>query len=469
METRKRLNIGCSDFKNIIENDNYFIDKSLFIEEVINAEKSVLLLPRPRRFGKTLNLSMLRYFFNINEPENENLFKGLKIWKSEQEIKAHRGKYPVVYLSFKDAKKNTWQGTYQHIVAEIGYAYKQHLYLLKDKLLQEFEKEKFNDILFERASEVTYEDSLKLLIEYLHRYHKQKVVILIDEYDTPIQAGYNKFYEDVIPFMRNLMSGAMKDNSNIYKGIITGILRVSRESIFTGMNNLSVHSVTDFDFSDKFGFVENEVKQILSDFNLLDKFEQVKKWYNGYNIGETTDIYNPWSILNYVTRSREGFKPYWVNTSSDELLREQLKGQDANDIREKIYTLIRKETIDKKLYENFVFPNLGVNTELIWTLLVFSGYLTFDKKLSVDEYSLRIPNNEISFVFKNIIIDWLNLDVKIKQSLLIETTKQLINNEIEKFQKGFKKIIGDVETWHATSLHTKGEPENVYQSYVSVC
>jgi len=204
----------------------------------------------------------------------------------------------------------------------------------------------------------------------------------------------------------------------------------------------------------------------LSDFHLSDNYEQVKKWYDGYIFGETANVYNPWSILNYVTRHWEGFKAFWANTSSDELLREQLKAQDANDIREQIFKLINNEVIDEFFDETFVFSNLGANTELLWTLLHFSGYLTVDKELSITDYSLRIPNYEISFVFRKIIMDWLNLDVKIKQSLLIDTTKHLTNNDIGKFEKGFKKIIGDIETWLATSLHTNDEPENIYQSYV---
>jgi len=462
METRKRLNIGCSDFKDIIENNNYFIDKSLFIEEVINSEKAVVLLPRPRRFGKTLNLSMLKYYFDIRQPENEKLFEQLNIWQTTKEIKEHRGKYPIVYLTFKDCKANDWEMTYELICIEIKKLYLTHDYLLDGKQIRKSEKDDFEKIISKKASIAEFSASLKNLIELLHSYYNHKVVVLIDEYDTPIQAGYKDFYDNVISFMRNLLSGALKDNSSIYKGVITGILRVSRESIFTGLNNLSVHTITDFDFSDKFGFTQDEVNQILADFNLTDKYEQVKKWYDGYTIGNTTDIYNPWSILNFVTRAREGFKPYWVNTSSDELIREQLKSSEANSIREMLYQLINNETIEKNIYENFVFPNLNANTELLWTLLLFSGYLTIDKKLSIDKYSLKIPNYEICYVFKNIIIDWLNLDVKIKQSLLIETTNHLINNRINQFELGFKEIMGDTFSYFDTATN----PEYVYQSYV---
>jgi len=462
MEKIKELNIGCSDFKDIIENNNYFIDKSLFIKEVIKSGKAVLLLPRPRRFGKTLNLSMLKYYFDIRQPENEKLFTNLKIWQTEDEIKEKRGKYPVIYLSFKDSKKSDWVSCYKLIKNEIIRLYSQYDFLLKNDILKRHEKNKYEMILDSTADQVDYESSILQLSEFLYRYYNQKVIILIDEYDTPIQAGYKNFYEDAISFMRTLLTGAFKDNSNLYKGVITGILRVSKESIFTGLNNLSVHTITDYDFSDKFGFVENEVKQLLSDFNLSDNFELVKKWYDGYIIGETTDIYNPWSILNYVSRAREGFKTFWANTSSDELIKESLKTRDASYTREQLLKLINNETIEKNVEENFVFPDLNKKKDLIWTLLTFSGYLTAVNKTGRKSYELAIPNFEIKTVFQDIILDWLDTEIKIKQTLLIQTANHLINNEIEKFEKGFKLIIGDTFSYFDTGT----EPENIYQSYV---
>ena len=415
-------------------------------------------MPRPRRFGKTLNLSMLKYYFEINLPENEKLFENLKIWQTENDIKDKRGKFPVIYISFKNAKKTTWANTAKHIYAEIINLYKQHLYLLNDNILSDFEQIEFNDILYKRADEVTYENSLKQLSEYLHRFYKEKVVILIDEYDTPIQAGYKDFYNDAISFMRNLMTGAYKDNIYLYKGLITGILRVSKESIFTGLNNVSVYSILDDEFSDKFGFTEIETKQILSDFNVTTEYEQIKRWYDGYKIGNTLDIYNPWSILNYAISFKSGFKTFWANTSSDDLIKEQLKKKDANYLREQLLKLINNETIDKEVDENFVFNDLNTDKELLWTLLTFSGYLTSKNKTGRKTYELCIPNYEIKTIFQDIILKWLSTDIKIKRNTLIDTTNYLINNEIEKFEKGFKEIIGDTFSY----FDTKGEPENVY-------
>ncbi len=458
----KELDLGNSDFKKIIKNNNYFVDKSLLIKEVIKAQKQVILLPRPRRFGKTLNLSMLKYFFDINEPENVNLFTQLNIWKTEEEIVQKQGKYPIIYLSFKDAKQNTWDDTLQHIKIEIAKLFRTHNYLLKDNTLMDNEKLEFEKIANRTAHNVDFEVSIKQLSEYLHRYYQQEVVILIDEYDTPIQASHKKFYESAISFMRNLLSGALKDNTFLYKGIITGILRVSKESIFTGLNNVTAHTIFDEEFSDKFGFTESETKQILKDFDVSTPYEEIKKWYDGYRFGSHSGIYNPWSILNYALGHKNGFKTFWANTSSNELLKEQLEDRNENEIREQLMQLINNETIEKEIDDNFVFPDLEKNKDLVWSLLTFSGYLTSINKVGRKSYELKIPNYEIKTVFQDIVIHWLNTNLKIKQKLLLDTTNWLINNEIKRFELGFKKIIGDTFSY----FDTQGEPENVYQSYV---
>ena len=458
----KELNVGHSDFKDIILNNNYFVDKSLLIEEVITAQKAVLLIPRPRRFGKTLNLSMLKYFFDKSELENKNLFTELKIWQSEANIKQHCGKYPIIYLSFKDAKANIWDDCFELLTHSIIKSYSKHDYLLEGNILKPHEKTIFNDILTEKASKVKFQNSLEYLSDYLHRYHNEKVVILIDEYDTPIQSGYKKYYDEVVPFMRNLLSGAFKDNSSLYKGIITGILRVSKESIFTGLNNISVYSILDNKFSDKFGFTEEEVKQIVKDFKVETKFSQISKWYNGYKFGKTTDIYNPWSILNYVLAESEGFKTYWTNTSANELIKNEIKKKDANNIRQEILKLINNETIKKDIEENFVFPDLNKRKSLLWTLLTHSGYLTTRKEIQLGEYELAIPNRELKIIFKKTIIEWLETDIKIIKSQLEDTANYLINNQIEKFEKGFKEIIGDTFSYYDTAKNH----EYVYHSYI---
>jgi hypothetical protein len=405
---------------------------------------------------------MLRYFFDNSRPENQGLFKDLNIWQTENEIKEKQGKYPVIYLSFKDTKHRTWNDTLALIKIELARLFRVHSYLLKGDRLTEIEKTEYTKIADRSADLTDFEICIKQLSEYLFKFHGQKVVVLIDEYDTPIQAGYKRFYDDAISFMRNLMSGAFKDNDFLYKGVITGILRVSRESIFTGLNNVSVYSIFNDEFSDKFGFTEPETKQILNDFNVPTDYAQIKKWYDGYKFGNTSDIYNPWSILNYAVGYKGGFKPFWVNTSSDELLKERLKERDASFTREQLLKLINDEPIEKTIDENFVFPDLDTDKELLWTLLTFSGYLTIESRSDVDKYRLKMPNYEIKYVFQNIILKWLSMDVKIRRTLLEDTTNHLINYEIVKFERGFKEIIGDTFSY----FDTKGEPENVYQSYV---
>ena len=459
---KKKLNLGYSDFMNIIKNGNYFVDKTLLIKEILDAEKAVLLFPRPRRFGKTLNLSMLRYFFDITMPENKSLFKGLNIWNEKEIIEKHCCKYPVIYMTFKDAKAETWEETFANIKTEIASTYKQHYYLLQSNAIFDFEKEYFEKILKKTAETSDYDYSIKLLSEFLYKHYKQNVVILIDEYDTPIQSGYKKFYTEVISFMRNLLSGAYKDNSYLYKGVITGILRVSKESIFSGLNNLSVNSILNISFADKFGFTEAEVLQILKDFDVKTDYEQIKKWYNGYKFGKTESIYNPWSILNYVSAAEEGFRPYWTQTSANELIREQIAKQNAKDVRSEIFKLINGETIVKDIEENFVFMDLDEDIDLLWTLLLFSGYLTIEKAVSRKSYELRIPNYELKFVFQDTILDWLKRNVKIRKRLLETTANHLVNNELYDFEKGFKQIIGDTFSYYDTVK----KHEYVYQAYV---
>jgi len=462
MKTKKRLDLGGSDFKYIMEQNNYFVDKSLLIEEIIQTQKKVTLLPRPRRFGKTLNLSMLRYFFDIEQPENEKLFTELKIWHCDDQIKEKRGKYPVIFLTFKDVKANDWDTCYKLIVSLIADLYDKHNFLLKSGVLSETEAAKFSEIIKETANVASYQTSLNKLSEYLYNFYKKEVVILIDEYDAPIQSGYKNYYNEVVLFMRNLLSGAFKDNSFLYKGVITGILRVSKESIFSGLNNIAVYSVLDDQFSTQFGFTDAEVRLVLEDFEVPTDFEDVKRWYNGYKIGDTSDIYNPWSILNFAVEPNAKFKPFWVNTSSDDLIKERIKERNAEKTRNELLQLINNGSIIKDIEENFVFPDFATDRELLWSLLLFSGYLTCERQISRKSFELKIPNYEIKTIFQDVVISWLKTEVKLQKSLLEETTNFLVNNEIKKFEKGFKQIIGDTFSYYDLD----GEAEKVYQSYV---
>lgn len=458
----RKFDIGNSDFKSLIENHNYYIDKTLFIEEVINTQKQVLLIPRPRRFGKTMNIRMLKYYFEKDRPTYSKLFKGLNIENAKKEVLDRMGKHPVIYLSFKDAKGNSWEKCSELIVAEISDLYKSNDYLLGKDILKAEDIELFQKIKSQTAKETDYQRSLKKLSKHLFDYHKENVVILIDEYDTPIQSGYNNnYYKSVIEFMRNMLSGAFKDNEYLYKGVLTGILRVSRESIFTGLNNIGVYTILEPNFSDKFGFTEEEVKQIVSDLNIPEKFDCIKNWYNGYTIGKQKNIYNPWSILNYAVDYGTGFKPYWVNTSSDELLREKIKNKNNDETRLDILKLINHESVVKEIHENFIFPDLDTNIDLIWTLLTFSGYLTVQKQIDRKLYELSIPNFEIKTVFQDVILYWFNNAIKVTRTLLQDTANYLVTNRLDKFAEGFKKIIGDTFSYYDID----GTPEKVYHAY----
>jgi len=459
---QKELELGNSDFKSMMEGNKYFVDKSLLIRDVVKAQKQVLLFPRPRRFGKTLNLSMLRYYFDIRQPENQKFFTNLNIWKTEDEIKNLQGKFPIIYLTLKDTKANDWETTLTQIKYEIAKSYREHSYLLKNEILSEVEKNEFLKISDLSANLTLYKKGIFQLSEYLYRYYNQKVVILIDEYDAPIHAGYKTFYKEVVDFMRSLLSAAFKDNSFIYKGVITGILRISKESIFSGLNNISVFSILENEISDKFGFTENETKQILKDFNVTTPYTRIKKWYDGYKFGNTKNIYNPWSILNIAISYKSGCKPYWVNTSSNDIIKDCIIEKNADAIREQVLKLINGEAIEKELDENFVFPDFDKKKELFWTLLTFSGYLTIQKQINFNHFYLKIPNFELKYVFQDIILDWLDINVKVTKTLLEETTNYLVKNEIEKFETGFKTIMGDTFSYYDRN----GEPERVYQAYI---
>jgi len=308
----KRLPIGISDFKQVIEENNYFIDKSMLIHELINSNAQVTLLPRPRRFGKTLNLSMLRYFFN-NRDDNSHLFKDLAISKTP-EFQDYIGTYPVIFLSFKDVKSNGVNDTIEGInslITEVFGLFENEISKLE---LSKKDSIDVENILYCRASNRVYQNSLRLLSSLLYKIYNQKVVILIDEYDTPIHASYlYGYYNEFIEFIRNLLSGAFKDNNYLYRGVITGILSVSRESIFSGLNNIATYTIVDYEYSNKFGFTIDETKKILSDFGLSDRYDDVSNSYNGYMIGKET-IFNPWSILNFVSDSEHRLLPYWANT-----------------------------------------------------------------------------------------------------------------------------------------------------------
>lgn len=458
----KRVPIGISDFKMLIDNGYLFIDKSLLIKEFWGSNGQTILIARPRRFGKTLNMSMIRYFFDNGIGDNRNLFKGLNIEKDEEIMKL-QGKMPVIYLSFKDEKHSSFDGFTEGIKELMSSLYIEHKYCLNNEELLDIEKAYYNDVINQKASLTQLGNSLKNLSKNLHNYYGQKVIILIDEYDVPIQAAYlNNYYDEVIDFMRNLLSGAFKDNVYLQKGMITGILRVARESIFSGLNNLKVESMLTYDFSDKFGFIEPEIEQLAKAYKIEDEFENIKSWYNGYFFGDTT-IYNPWSILNYLASPKSGLKPYWVNSSSNDLVN-VLLAKGSEDVKKDLEALINGESITKIVNENIVMGDIEKSSDNLWSFLVFTGYLKVKEAYRKEEnifYDLSIPNREVRSLYKNIIENWFTGTItKQNYNLMVDS---LVNGDIKIFGKLLRQFVLKSISYFDVGGY---EGEKVYHAFV---
>lgn len=447
------------DFGKILEGKFDFVDKSLLIPQVIDGPE-VILLTRPRRFGKTLNMSMLRYFFaqEVFGLPTKGLFDQLKIAQVDSAtIHQHQGKYPVIFLTFKDIKEASFKLAYEKISELIVSMYGEFLYLENSDFVLDYQKDFFKAILKKKASQAQLENSLKVLSECLFRHHGKKPIILIDEYDTPIQSSYlQKYYDEAIPFFRNFFSAALKDNPYLFKAVLTGILRVSRESLFSGLNNLKVYSVLHPQFDEFFGFTEKEVNQLLTKSNLQEKANEVKYWYNGYQIGDTV-LYNPWSIVNCI-QDDGVLKPFWVNTSDNELIKEQLLKPSKN-FKEKFEMLLQGIPVERLVDENFVFADLQKNRDsAIWSLLLMTGYLTVREYEETNRGSLcqlAIPNQEIRNLYQIIIERWLANGYGLEWYATF--LNHLLQGEMEDFKRGLQHIMD-----HTVSVHDVGgrEPES---------
>jgi len=457
----KKLPIGISDFRQVIQGNNYFVDKSMLIEELINSNAQVTLLPRPRRFGKTLNLSMLKYFFN-NREDNSHLFKDLAI-SNTPEFREQLGKYPVIFLSFKDIKSTDIEDTIEGIKSLITEAFEPFEEEIDRLKLSKKESRDIEDILYCRASNRVYQNSLRLLSSLLYRIYNQNAVILIDEYDTPIHASYlHGYYNEFIEFIRNLLSGAFKDNKYLYRGVITGILRVSRESIFSGLNNIATYTIVDYEYSNRFGFTVDETKKMLSDFNLSDRYSDVSDSYNGYKIGRET-IFNPWSILNFVSDKEHRLLPYWANTSSNDLIKYLIKISSMS-FKKSLESWLKGEAIRTPIDSNIVFSEIEQNDKNVYSLLFFSGYLkSVNKELIEKTYycDLTIPNKEVRYIFKNIVSSWIN--ESFRHDRLEVLLNALITGDIELFEELFSQFV--LETISFYDVNSKNE-EAVYHAFL---
>ena len=457
---KKKLPIGISDFKELIDGAYAYVDKTLLIQEVIEKGTKVALIPRMRRFGKTLNLSMLRYFFEKGEEDASYLFKNLNIWKSE-ECRALQGQFPVIFVSLKDVKCSSWEETFDAMQELISKEFQRHRYLVEKETLFPEEKEDYFKIVRKEANLALLTNSLLRLTEWMHRYHKKLVIVLIDEYDTPAHAAYaGNYYDQLITFLRNWLSGGLKDNIHLERGVLTGILRIAKESIFSGLNNINTFTVLNEPFRDKFGLLESEVKELLKDYGLESKISEITEWYDGYRIGSCKGIYNPWSVLKCID-SEGALAPYWVNTSDNALMK-QLITRGTDELKADIEELLRGGIIEKTIEEGIVFPDLEKKPDTVWSLLLFSGYLTLDATPSYGiPCRLRIPNIEVTELYKSMILEWFKTSIQEpKYRMLLNS---LIGGDMETFSQIFREfLLSSVSVFDVPAE----ESEKIYHAFI---
>lgn len=426
----KRLAIGVSDFKKIIEGDFYYFDKTAFIEEVIKDGSEVKLFTRPRRFGKTLNMSMLKYFFDIeNREENRKLFKDLYIEKTD--VFKEQGQYPVIFLSLKDLKASTWEEMVKDIKSTISRMFLDHRYLLND--LDKFDTLTFENIIMKNTELEDLKEALKFLTENLYKKYGQKVVVLIDEYDSPLVSAYvNGYYEKAKDFFKTFYSLVMKDNAYLQMGVMTGIIRVIKAGIFSDLNNLRTYTILSDVYTDSYGLTEEEVEKSLKDYGIEQEISNVKDWYDGYKFGDS-EVYNPWSILNFLDFKE--LRAYWVDTSGNDLINDVLKKITKNTI-EALERLFNGEGLKQNISGTSDLSKL-LSEEELWELMLFSGYLTVEEKIDHKNYVLRLPNKEIKELFRDTFLE----KYFGRGSKLLYLMEALTENKIDEYEERLQEIL----------------------------
>ena len=426
----KRIGIGLSDFKELIEEDFYYFDKTKFIDEIVKDGAKVKLFARPRRFGKTLNMSMLKYFFDIKEgQENRKLFKDLYIEKTESF--REQGQYPVIFLSLKDLKATTWEEMGEKIVVTLSDFFSEHQYILEE--LNENDTDKFKKVLREEANLSNLGTILKFLTKILYEKYNKKVVVLIDEYDSPLVSAYiNGYYERAKNFFKTFYSTVLKDNSYLQMGVLTGIIRVIKAGIFSDLNNLSTYTILSDDYTDSYGLTEEEVEKSLKDYGIEAEISKVKDWYDGYKFGDS-EVYNPWSIINFL-RFKE-LRAYWVDTSGNDLINDVLK-QITKDTIRALERLFDGEGLRQNISGTSDLSKLLDENEL-WELLLFSGYLTIEEKIDQKNYILRLPNKEVKELFKDSFLE----KYFGRGNKLSDLMEALTENRIEDYEESLQEIL----------------------------
>ena len=403
----RSVGIGHQNFEQMITNDLFYIDKTSFIKEWWEYGDAVTLITRPRRFGKTLNLSMTEQFFSTEYAGRKDLFQDLTIWK-EEKYRNLQGTYPVIFLSFSKVKEINFTNTRRRICRIIKTLYNHYDFLLKGEILNEDEKKTFREISVDMEDDLAA-DSLNILSDYLSRYYSKKVIILLDEYDTPMQEAYmNGYWDELAVFIRSLFHATFKSNPSLERALMTGITRISKESIFSDLNNLEVVTTTSEKYMDSFGFTQEEVCKALEEYDLTDQKENVKSWYDGFTFGNTTDIYNPWSIINYLDKRK--FAPYWANTSSNNLIGKLIREGSA-EVKIIMEDLLTGRTLDAHIDEQIIFDQLDRHIDAIWSLFLASGYLKLisyfiDEENGTEKYKLALTNKEVKIMFRRMIEGW---------------------------------------------------------------
>lgn len=452
LSPKKPLPIGVSDFKSATTN-YYYVDKTLLIRDFLNAIPMVSLFTRPRRFGKTLNMDMLRVFFEKTPEDTSIYFKDKYIWQCGDYYTKHQGQYPVIFLSFKDVKCSSWQETFQKISKLISLEFMRHNELESSSVLSSYEKEQYHRFASENINEVDCQMGLQLLSLLLHKHYDKECVIIIDEYDTPIQQGHLcDFYNEIVDFMRNFFSGGLKDNPHLAFGFLTGILRVAKESIFSGMNNLKTNSILDNNYSSYFGFTNEEVREMLAYYDYEDKYQEICEWYDGYRFGNS-EIFNPWSVINYI--SDQCFpKAFWQSTGSNDIIGEII-GTATPEINENLYKLFCGNTVTTYVDTSVIYPEVQSNPNSIYSFLLVAGYLKVAEIYPQNDGNymcdVAIPNKEILYVYEKEVLNRTNqnnVSISIHQAIFSKDTSKL-QSLLEDFMlKSISTMDGDSEAFY---------------------
>lgn len=438
----KPLPIGIDNFEKLITRGYYFIDKTIFIKEILDKKADVNLFTRPRRFGKTLNMSMLQYFFEDarddqgEKKDNSYLFDGLQIMQTGEQYISHMGQYPVINLTLKGGKQPDYELAYTMLIRQIAYEYQRHMFILNGDMVEE-DRERYYSIMVEKADRKSYVDALQFLSQCMERYYGKKAIILIDEYDVPLENAYMRgFYDEMIDFIRSLFESSLKTNSSLEFAVITGCLRISKESIFTGMNNLKIISILSSQYGEYFGFTDEEVQKICEDYHLPHKFDTFKEWYNGYLFGDA-NVYNPWSVIQLMDdlcENEEWYpRAYWANTSSNSIVRKLIEMADE-DTKTEIEELIEGKTVEKPIHEDITYDEIYKTMDNLWNFMFFTGYFRkvggqIDERTKQQYVQLTIPNEEVRYIFRTKILGWFDEKVKARDRSKLFTA--LINLDVD--------------------------------------